>query len=112
MSVSARGTIGAIVEAATDNNIDNKFQVELLRSARSLAGVRSSSAPASLLYPATSAARMADQRSHNLAGSAVIRGSVAMSFAALLSLDGIQAAVLRLVLDAVVVIATIRGQPA
>ena len=109
MSVSARGTIGAIVEAATDNNIDNKFQVELLRSARSLAGVR---APASLLYPATSAARMADQRSHNLAGSAVIRGSVAMSFAALLSLDGFQAAVLRLVLDAVVVIATIRGQPA
>jgi hypothetical protein len=30
-----------------------------LRSARSLASVRSSSAPASLLYPATSAARMA-----------------------------------------------------
>jgi hypothetical protein len=55
---------------------------------------------------------MADQRSHNLAGSAVIQGSVAMSFAALLSLDGFQAAVLRLVLDAVVVIATIRGQPA
>ena len=109
MSVSARGTIGAIVEAATDNNIDNKFQVELLRS---LAGVRSSSAPASLLYPATSAARMAAQRSHNLAGSAVVQSSVAMSFAALLSLDGFQAAVLRLVLDAVVVIATIRGQPA
>jgi hypothetical protein len=101
MSVSARGTIGAIVEAATDNNIDNKFQVELLRSARSLAGVRSSSA-----------ARMAAQRSHNLAGSAVVQSSVAMSFAAPLSLDGFQAAVLMLVLDAVVVIATIRGQPA
>jgi hypothetical protein len=78
MSVSARGTIGAIVEAAADNNIDNNFQVELLRSARSLAGVRSSSsAPASLLYPATSAARMAAQRSHNLAGSAVVQSSVA-----------------------------------